>query len=193
MPERDELDRLIDSELARYAEPRVGLEQRILARIEAESSRRSWLLSRWRLWALAGAVVAIVLLGVSVPRVLHRETDVNTARAASPDHERIASTKGVTPEVHVQFRALPQIAKRHHVEGRSIPTEVAANARHPKLDVFPSPQPLSAQERALLALATQSPDTERETLLANQRRQDSPLDIAAIRIPPITLPDEGKN
>ena len=38
MPERDELERLIDSELASYAEPRAGLEQRVLARLEADGA-----------------------------------------------------------------------------------------------------------------------------------------------------------
>ncbi len=33
MPERDDLDRLLDSALATYAEPRRGLEKRILARV----------------------------------------------------------------------------------------------------------------------------------------------------------------
>jgi len=35
MRDRDEVDRLIDSELARYAEARPGLEQRILAQVDA--------------------------------------------------------------------------------------------------------------------------------------------------------------
>ena len=63
----------------------------------------------------------------------------------------------------------------------------------PKLDVFPAPQPLTAEERALYSFATDVPEKQRQAVLNAQKNDNAPLDVAAIRIPPIELPAEGNN
>jgi hypothetical protein len=62
----------------------------------------------------------------------------------------------------------------------------------PKLDVFPTPQALTPEERALAVVATQTPAPVRNALLAAQTQDDAPVRIAAIHIPPIEPPDEGQ-
>ena len=192
MPERDDLDMLIDSALSTYAEPRPGIEQRILAHIEAVSSTQSGICRGWRLWVLAGALAMAVVLLVGIPRLMHREVSVTTARATVPDRGPVAVPKNAIPQVPV--RHLPRVVKSvlgtAQTKGSTKNTEYS---QRPKLDVFPASQPLSTQERALVALATVPSASGRESLMAKQRQLDEPLEISAIQIAPITMPDEGKN
>lgn len=194
MPERDELDRLIDSELARYAQPRAGLEHRILARVEAEAVRHSGIIGRWQAWVLVGAAVAAILLLVTIPRLVHRQPAINSATSTSPNHPHPpSSSESPFSKTQVPIRPLPQTAKRTHNAGPSDGTtkqEEKPDVR--KLGVFPAPQPLSAQEQSLVALATASSDAARENLIASQRALNAPLQISAIEIPPINTPDEGR-
>jgi hypothetical protein len=62
----------------------------------------------------------------------------------------------------------------------------------PKLAVFPTPAPLSAEETALVRLASETTSEERKSILDAQRRAVEPLHITAIFIPPIEPPVEGK-
>lgn len=71
--------------------------------------------------------------------------------------------------------------------------QLAAAPSLPKRDVFPSPQPLTAEEQVLVAAARSGSKAEREALLAAQTPSDKPLDVAALSIPPLSGSDEGKN
>jgi hypothetical protein len=61
----------------------------------------------------------------------------------------------------------------------------------PKLDIFPTPQPLTPAERALIQFAERTPVAERKALIEAQQQPDRPLNIAAIRIQPIEMPELG--
>lgn len=194
MPERDDLDRLIDSELARYAEPRTGLEQRILARISAQGAARSLALRQWHRWALAGAVAALAIatLVVSPPRIAHHKTGAITAHKTSPDDNELAS-RNQTPETHIVAQHLKHTAKRAENTLRNSRSLASPErVQRPKYDVFPSPQPLSKQEQSLVEVAASLPEGERERLFSGHDRQDAPLEISSIKIPLITVPDLGK-
>ena len=196
MPERDELDRLIDSELARYAEPRAGLEQRILARVEADAVRRPGIPGRWQRWVLAGAMATMAIAAVFVStsrQSTPNETSATTARTMRPRPAPITTAKEPVPEIHVQVRPLPRVAKMQH-SGIRIPVQTAGanRSRYPKLDVFPAPQPLSEEEQALVAIATTPAATARENLMASQSQVGAPLQIAAIDIQPIATPSDGR-
>jgi hypothetical protein len=60
----------------------------------------------------------------------------------------------------------------------------------PKLDVFPTPQPLTPEEHTLVAIAAQAPAPLRKALVEAQLQPGEPLRIAAISIPPIKPPDQ---
>ena len=62
----------------------------------------------------------------------------------------------------------------------------------PKLIVFPTPQPLTAEEQTLLAAATRGSEAQRQALLES-KPVEAPLSIASLNIPPLAPPDEGKN
>jgi len=192
MPERDELDQLIDSALVRYAEPRAGLEQRILAHVEAKSLVRSWLFRGWQRWAMTGAVAFAILLGIA--RLAHYKASVNTAGVMSPDHSLVTGAEHISPETQIHLPPSRRAAKKSRtVTHRPKSIDVAERVQYPKLDVFPAPQALSAHERSLVEFATHLPKDEREELLADQNNQDKPLEISLIRISPLTMPDMGKN
>lgn len=190
MPERDELDRLIDSELARYAEPRVGLEQRIVAHIAAQGSNRSSFLRMWQRWALGGSVTAAIVLTFGIRLVTHHETSVNTAGVARPSRQFKATA--TVPDTQAQPAHSKQSPKRvQNITRRPKPFEVAPRRQYPKLDIFPAPQPLSEQEQALVVIATAKSDSARENLLDSQRHLNAPLQISAIDIPPLTKSEDG--
>lgn len=194
MPERDNLDRLIDSELARYAEPRTGLEQRILARAESEEMSQPGVFRRWQRWVFTGSAVAVALLFlVLVQRTTHHETDLDIARSTIPNHSPVTSTTAV-PDTHIPIPQLQPTEKpTHHVTHRLKSIQALGVVQHPKLDVFPAPQPLTDQEQALVAVATATSDSARENLMASKRQLEAPLQISAIDIPPLIKPDEGNN
>ena len=193
MPERDDLDRLIDAELARYAEPRMGIEQRIMARVKAESSHRPSFFRGWQQWSITGTVTVAIMLAIVIPLSTRREPDVNKAVVTSSDHAQ--SNAPVTrSEVHIQAPHPNQTPKSVHVPTREPKSlEAAQLSPRPKLEIFPAPQPLSAEEQTFAELATRLPRAERERLLADQKSQDAPLEISAIKISPITMPALGKN
>jgi hypothetical protein len=196
VPERDELDRMIDAELARYGEPRVGLEQRILARVSAQGSRPSWPVRAWQVLTLAGAIAALVFAMsiLFLPRTAHRGTGATTARSTSVDDSPVASVKSVVPETPIRVPHVKEIAKPASSSLRNYRSPASPGpVQRPKLDVFPAPQPLSPQERAMINFARQLPDAERQKLIVDQKHTEEPLQVSSIRISPITVPELGKN
>ncbi|HEY0796047.1 MAG TPA: hypothetical protein VGD64_09725 [Acidisarcina sp.] len=58
------------------------------------------------------------------------------------------------------------------------------SARKP--EVFPTPSPLTAEERALVALTTGAPEEVKKSLTESALESDQPISIAAIHIEPLT-------
>jgi hypothetical protein len=81
----DELDKVLDAALARYAteEPLAGLEQRVLNRVRAEGRVRRF---KWGRWALAILIVCIIAPAVLWKRPQPRtmEGGLQPARGFSP-------------------------------------------------------------------------------------------------------------
>jgi hypothetical protein len=188
MPERDDLDRLLDSALVTYAEPRRGLEMRILAHVMArvEEARSLSLVPRrrWLVWGVAPLLTGCILLYVSTSG--WRQSRPSIVQP-SPRFEQPSAP----PARNAQQQALQSALSSRAIRPRSGHIAIALVAR-PKLDVFPAPQALSAQEQALIALANQSPELQQE-VLARAQHDDMPLQISAIQIPPISPPDKGEN
>ncbi len=151
-PTEGDLDRILDAALAKYAaaEPRGGLEQRILANlrsVEVPLPKRAW----WP-WGFSVATLAIVVAIItpvwkarnsSHPLVTNRPNITNPAAAAIPPQiARIAPSK-------------KEHGRRHTAAVRRTEPVLAAA---PKLDQFPSPQPLTEQERILAGYVAQFHD-----------------------------------
>ena len=139
-----DFDRMLDAARTKYAavEPRMGLEERILANLQAQPVRTA----AWWRWSVAAAALAIITVVIGL-----------AWRANRPAHPGIAHHPGTTiepitePEKQVAHRVgvptgSPKRVLKHklpHVR----PEQVAIAS--PKLDQFPSPQPLNDQEKLL--------------------------------------------
>jgi hypothetical protein len=161
--ERDDLDRTLDAALAKYAsvEPRAGLEERILANVRAAGIRAA----QRTLWSWGFAVLAAVL-SIAAVGVWQWNKPTQTPIANQPSTVKQAP---VAPDVahregnNAPPRSLPHRTARHHSQHET----VAAN---PKLDVFPSPLPLSEQEKILASYVSQYP--KHAALVAEARMDD---------------------
>jgi hypothetical protein len=161
------LDRELDAALAKHAsvEPRSGLEQRILANLRAEQTcvvEHTW----WR-WGLAGALAAVAIVtlalasrsGKPAQRLVVRQTPAQEAPKQTPalPVEAVAnnSVRHASPSDRIAKRATAAV-------------EVAS--ANPKLDVFPSPHPLSDEEAALSRYVRDFP--QEATLIARAQEED---------------------
>lgn len=200
MPNPDDLDRLLDSALATYADPgrSSGLEGRVLAalataRAEAHApvATRRW---RWLPWTVAvpAAACLILLWILASTRVVHAPTQ---ARQAQPvrDLSHTASARPPAEATELRPKSAPRVHHARPAEPRTSQEQTASAAALPKLDVFPTPQPLTPQEQALAAFAQQAPAKKVEALSAVQALDEQSFALAASHIPPFEPPAEGKN
>lgn len=154
------LDQFLDSLLDSYSdvEPRPGLETRVLANLRDQAGRRkSW---PWR-WVWAGCVTA-ALSALAFIVVLERPIEPPrppVAYVVSPSVDRSASA--VTQRRHVAKKA---IQPRHQE-----PVVAAVDTRP---DRFPTPAPLSDQEKLLLRYLAR---TSRQEIIA-QSHPDEPAE-----------------
>jgi hypothetical protein len=179
-------DQWLESALGQYgkAEPRAGLENRLLANLRAERDRIS-LRRRW--WRALGMVASLAAILVAV-RVGERDRERKPASTAATSTINRAEAREL-----VQPKPLPQVVHpatthpaRETAQRRPAhrPTRDLATASTPKLAQFPSPQPLSEQERILASYVAKYP--EHAALVAQARaealRQDSEEEAAAATV-----------
>jgi len=170
MESNDELDRMIDSALAGYssAQPLAGLEERVLNRVRLTDSARRRVLG----WTVAIVAVTFVLLIAILVRMPYAPVSHGIARVQTPAPAR------PVPEVE-QVRVAPK-----HRRGRVATRRAGSPRPLPKLEQFPAPAPLTAEERALLAFVEHYPD-EAKQLVTEQQKSGEPIEIQLIRIPPL--------
>jgi hypothetical protein len=150
---RDEFDSLLDAALESYAnvEPPPGMEERIAARIRASRERAGFGWWRW-------AAVAIPALACLVAMFAYRDRPpIEPPRVA-----------WAIPPAPVPARPVAKCVQR------------ARPAPLPRLEVFPTPSPLTSEERALLVLVAQSPELARELLTPTEPKPIEPIIIEPI-------------
>jgi hypothetical protein len=193
MRENDQLDLLIDAALATYSEPRAGLEDRVLQALAAERQpgaampQSISLRRRWLPWAIALPVAACALLALLIQlREPHREAQARIPSSPLPSHDssRLTAIAAAKTPAPISHRARPSAS-------RTAPELQVATL--PKLDVFPTPQPMTPQEKALFESTTRASKSQLMALVTAQHHPEGPLTIAAIKIPPIEPIDEGNN
>jgi len=183
-----ELDALIRSSIATYGQPAPNSElaKRILIRIAAEPEQAAT--RRWLPWAIALPVAAclITIFMLFETRPVHAPAGLtNRAQIPAQLHDNIApgephQTQHENKKTLVQPELRPRLAM---ADSKTQPL--------PKLDVFPTPQPLTPEERALVQFVAHAPAAERKALLEEKEQPDAPLTIAAIKIQPIEMPELG--
>lgn len=173
---RDQLDEALDEALASYGEApeNEGLERRILARVAGASRRTySMRLPTMAVGAAAIAITACLLLWLT-PKLTLQTLPANTTAVSLSRVE--APRMGTLPMP--KPAAVPANAAKSR-RFRKRPTE-------PKLAVFPTPTPLSNEERALLQLVTH----HAKYIPGELTSLDSPVKpiyISALEIKPIQL------
>src|SRR6267142_2878621 len=158
---RDErLEAMLDSMLSAYsdAQPRPGLETRVLATLRAQEGPRES--ARWNiqwLWSIGSVAAAAALLFA----VWLWQAARTPALPAAEFHTPSPVLAVPSPEIHA--------IRRHHRIRPALPEEPIALAEV-RQEIFPSPTPLSEQEQALLRYLA---GTSREEIVA-QSRPDPP-------------------
>jgi hypothetical protein len=155
-------DREFEAALAKYAavEPRAGLEDRILANLQAESRRSPR--SVWGIWNIAWVVVGIAAV-VAVVAALMLRTNIRQvpeitvlpateAPSAKQSRPQVATARANHAPAPAPVVAMPA----HGVKKRERSTTVAG--AFPRLDQFPSPRPLSNEERLLVRYVQKFPE-----------------------------------
>ena len=136
---RDKTDRLLDEALKQYSavQPREGLESRILAHLRSQSAERAS--HSWRGWLTAAAAVgalAVIITMVFRPNAIPQPGVAQHPSASLPAPKLTATSQ--------PGKAVQRPKRRLHA---ARDTQVAEAP--PKLEQFPSPQPLTEQERLL--------------------------------------------
>jgi hypothetical protein len=173
-----ELDRMIDAALPGYssAEPRPGLEDRVIARALVEKPR--FFRIAWQ-WSLALPAFAALLVLLFLPRTRHQPLEpIQRVPRSSPTVA--LSAPETTPAPHAVSKA-----KKTHP---SLPvTTLAADQQPlPKQQVFPTPSPLTAEERTLVAYSRVQ-FRELPTKPTTNVEID-PIRVAELQIKPLTIP-----
>jgi hypothetical protein len=172
----DESDRKLDAALAKYAavEPRAGLESRILVNLRAkreEMPHHAWW--QWS-WAVAAAVVITGALfvwssvGPSHPQVANHPAAVQRyfVKLTSQNENKQIVSNRVAPKLVLAHK--PGVISRR-------PSNPAVAEAYPKLDVFPSPQPLSDEELALAQYVRNFPSDAKSVAQAQEATEKEVL------------------
>ena len=177
-----QIDDMLDSLLANYSsvEPRPGLETRILANLKLENPRdaegreagRGWWGFKW-LWAGAAVAAAIIVGAVLMSGRRHvapppSNTVVQTVQPA------VQQPQVQQPPVQSSVRGaagLERVIHRHKTLAPG-PQQNATLAWNQRPPVFPTPTPLSEQERLLLQYYSRTP---REEVIAQSHPDEPPV------------------
>ncbi|MGB6132988.1 MAG: hypothetical protein WBG54_14505 [Acidobacteriaceae bacterium] len=159
----------IDAALGSYAEPPAAISDprtaaaAILDRAHVTPTRRPF----W-IWAIPAA--CLLALAVGLLWWFHAAPAPRIARAVAP------APAGTVP--------LASAPAPHRLPVRIVRRQHAHPAPLPKLDVFPTPAPLSPQEQALVAFARTAPPAVQQAVIDDQRSWDQPPNVAGLNINP---------
>lgn len=145
-------EQLLDAALQQYsaAEPRPGLETRILANLATATLRRPFSFPRLA-WA---AVAAFALLAITFGIWRHHRP-APIAHAPAVFVPSVPAPLQPTPASPMQTTQPVAVAARRHKVARTLPVQEEI-----RQEQFPSPQPLSEDERLLLTYLRTTPREE---------------------------------
>jgi len=188
------LDEMLDGLLSEYsaAQPRPGLEMRILANLREqsaaakdESTPRVW---RWNfawmrvgmmrvgIWAGAAMATAAILLAIYLSRP-SQQTRAPQIVQHSPQQEapRPVQQKNLAGQDGQAGNQLPDQRLEELVKKKTVKnTMVAERQVAVRQEVFPSPSPLSDQEKLLFRYLARTPREE----LVGQSHPDPPAELS---------------
>ena len=173
------VDQLIDAALRSYGQPeeapkpRVVL-ARLLERAHAEEAARGrvWI---WG-WAVAASCMAVLLVALGALWM-----------SRGPRSPEIAWSPGAPGVVRDASSSAGAVAGSHPAGAgpHAAQAEISPQQRQiPRLDVFPTPRPLSTEERALVAFAKQGPVEVQRAVIEDQKHWDDPIIVADLQEQP---------
>jgi hypothetical protein len=170
------LDNRIDAALRTYAEPQEIPDARIVALKVLERAREREPHTKWSFWRWAiPAAACLIALAIAAVWLLRMPRVPEIARTPAPPRIVAQTRIPAAPAPHPSVPAAPRKSSR----------VIAANSQPlPKLDVFPTPTPLSPQERALVAFAQHGPPAVQRAVLEDQKHWDDPIIVAGMRKSP---------
>ena len=174
------VDDLLDASLARYSRvsPRTGLEGRVLAQVTAAREHRAWF--TWAGKLAAGALAAIIAVGVF--NLMHWRRN-----PSPPPSIAIVKTSPPTPTIRHgpitmppgRARALLPASKRRPPQVNLVLARVEN-----RFPVFPSPSPITEQEK-LLAQYVHTTPAEVLSATSTDSAQIQDLEIKPLEIAPL--------
>jgi hypothetical protein len=137
--DKDNIDQWLDSALRQYgnAEPRSGLEGRMVTRLAAELQRQH-ATKRW-LWGLASAACLIVAIWIGLG--YRRLTPAENIDVLTADFTKNLS---IGPAWRRTLPVPPVAARRRTRHTHAL--RATADVAEPRLNQFPAPRPLSEEE-----------------------------------------------
>jgi hypothetical protein len=176
----DEFDDVLDAALAKYAaaEPRAGLDERVLANLRAERARVTER-ACWR-WSIVAPLAAIVIVALALAWKSGKQSQIvaqhhpsTTTQAPKEPTKQTASNSMRDLIPSPERGRMP----RTNARGSRLKVVVAnsPNLDQPKLDQFPSPRPLSEGERLLVRYVQNFPQ-EAEVIAKEQAEFDQEME-----------------
>lgn len=191
------VDQLLDSALAREraAEPRPGLEARLLERVRATAGKEITAAKTRKLW-IAAAATAAVFMALAVIRVANRAHSpaVESSQAAnvipstSPEH-KLTANSGTTPKV-VGAAPVLEPTRSAHRENKPSPRAKELSRQveaHHWPSQFPTPAPLTAEEKALVQYVRETPPKVLAEPILKAELTIQPVEIKPLETPPLEM------
>lgn len=181
------VDELLESALhhRREAEPRSGLEGRILESVHAAASEHR---SRKGLWfAFTGAAVAaaicIAVLVTNRPRTPTVQTpQASQAVSAQPQHQELAARPEAIPRPN---RAATVLGAKQ--TARKAPRRTRQAEAHHWPAQFPTPAPLTNEEKALIRYVQETPPKVLAEPIFKGKPTIQQVEIKPVEIPPVVI------
>ncbi len=175
------VDELLEASLGRYRsqEPRAGLDARILASVRTRERARSR--HRW-VWAFAACAALLTIFAL----VFHRPRPGQEAKGAAR-HPRTVAKSAVPPVATTpKIVSAPRTTLRGTARAKALPA---------RPEQFPTPAPLTEQEKLLLVYVKEAPASALK-VQANEQPADQieipKLTIAAVEIKPLPGFEKGQ-
>jgi hypothetical protein len=194
MEDRDRfIDDLVDSALAQQqrVEPLPGLEGRILERVRIARSMRASSRKQWTIGPAVAAAVVVMVAAIYVARrpngpTAHTPKASNIVPAPAPRKTLTANSRTTREEATAAI-----VPESKPVVRRERKSSRPAEAHHWPSQ-FPTPAPLTAEEKALVRYVQETPPQvlARQVLKADftvQRVEIKPLKIAPLEIKPLAV------
>lgn len=195
MPANDRdspLDGRIDAALRSYAEPPDSVSDAHIATAAILDRGRAPRRPLW-VWAIPAAACVLALAFGLALRTRHATPAPQVARiAAAP---AAMSSRPVAGTAKTPAAQSPAAGRRVAKAGAAPAAARRAGPRtHPRsqplpeLAVFPTPVPLSAQERQLVDFARNAPAAVKQAVIRDQQHWGQPIGDAALRLQPPGIP-----